>query len=140
MRYPMSVQAAKSLLTSRSFNLFLLVGFLTAVCYFGIFGLLYSLFHFQYRTSVSVAYVLALLFHFSMNRNVTFLSKNNRLFPQIFRYVIMTVVNYLITLTMVTLAVELFRLSPYVGVAFAASITSLFAYFLSRFWVFQQEV
>ncbi len=131
------VRTAKSFLTSRSFYLFLLVGAFTALCNFTIFGFLYSLLRIPYRISVSVAYVLALLVHFSMNRNVTFLSNNSRLFPQIFRYIIVTVFNYLITITVVTLTVELFMLSPYVGVAFAISITCLSGYFLARFWVFR---
>lgn len=137
--FDMYMQGAKSLLTGRSFGVFLLVGFLTALCYFGVFGVLYSGFKFQYRMSVSVAYVLAILFHFIMNRNVTFLSKSTRLFPQVFRYIIMTIGNYIVTLAIVTFSTEMSGYSPYIGVFIAVSITLVSGYLLSRFWVFRRE-
>ena len=115
---------------------FLLVGASSAVIYYGAVALLYEVMTVDYRTAVSVGYVLSVLSHFFANRHFTFKGGGDRLGPQVFRYFGLTCINYVLTLCVVTAAVELFRLSPYIAVAISIVATMAVSYLLMRHWVF----
>jgi putative flippase GtrA len=89
-----------------------------------------------YILSVSLAYSGSTLFHFLANRHFTFSAINGYPSVQMFRYLIMWCINYLITILVVGVCFELFHLSPYMGVCVAVLLTMCVGYFLSRYWVF----
>ncbi len=123
----------------RRFTIFLTVGSATALLYFSLLALLLDGLKFDYRICVSAAYGCAVVFHFTMNRRITFRSVEERAFPQAGRYAIMALTSYLITLAIVSYVVETLRLSPYAGVLVALVVTTVFGYCVSKMWVFRRR-
>jgi putative flippase GtrA len=117
--------------------LFLSVGLFTAVINFSSFAFFYKIAGLNYQLAVSIAYVLALLVHFSCNRSITFKKHDNPLPSQLVRYSFMVAINYCVTLITVRFVVENLHLSPFIGLIAAISITIGSGYVLSRFWVFK---
>lgn len=94
-------------------------------------------FNFKYIAVVSLAYVISSIFHFLANRHFTFGAINERHGDQLFRYMVMWAINYLITIVIVSICVERFLFSPYIGVCVSVAFTMFIGYFLARYWVFK---
>jgi len=118
---------------------FILVGFITAIIYFSIFSIIWKLLGINYKISVSIAYIITMLFHFTMNKKVTFKNHSTTINSQILRYIAMVSVNYLLTIVIVHIFVEILKTNPYTGIFFAVGGTVLSGYFLARFWVFPDK-
>ena len=116
---------------------FLFVGLLSAAVNLGSFGILFNFFHLNYQIAISIAFVLAVIVHFTANRQLTFKTHTTQFFPQLQRYSVMLVTNYFITLLVVHFVVEALHFSPYAGIICAIGITVGLNYFISRFWIFQ---
>jgi putative flippase GtrA len=123
----------------RSMLLFPIIGALTAVVYFSLFNLMWYLLNIDYRIAVSIAYVTAATFQFFANRNLTFRSCGHRVLFQMIKYVVMVLINYVITMIVVHFVVEVLKLPPPVGVVAAIATTVVSGYLLSRYWVFVTE-
>ncbi len=121
----------------RRFGTFLVVGGLSALLNFSVFMALWKWFHLSDNLAVSVAYVVAILFHFAMNRMWTFQSTQGARIPQIVRYAVMAAVNYAITVAVVNLATRVLGWTPPVGLCAAIGATALSGYAMSRRWVFR---
>src|SRR3990167_4517352 len=76
----------------------LFVGLLSAAVNLGSFGILFNFFHLNYQIAISIAFVLAVIVHFTANRQLTFKPHTTQFFPQLQRYSVMLVTNYFITL------------------------------------------
>ena len=126
-------------LLSRELLTYLTVGGLTFLIYFGFIALTLEMLSFDYRVGVSVAYVFAVSFHFFANRMFTFRAAEDRLIHHSIRYVGVLLVNYLITMAVVSFLVGRMGLSPYFGAAFAIVVTVGVGYFASKFWVFRKS-
>ena len=124
------------LFLQRSLYFFLLTGFLTAVVYFSLFATMWNLLHIDYKLSLTVAYWGGLCFHFTMNRHITFRSYHS-MSKQAIKYLIMSLINYLIALLITVVVVNNLLLSPYVGVVLSVCVTVMSGYLMSRFWVFR---
>lgn len=122
----------------RKFFTFALIGTCTAVIYFSMFSLCYEWMHLDYRLGVAIAYPSALIFNFTMNRNVTFKNNNDPL-PQLIRYMSMVVLNYLITIAIVIFSVKILKLSPYVGSLNAIAVTTFSGFVILNTWVFKKN-
>jgi putative flippase GtrA len=94
-------------------------------------------FNFKYIVVVSLAYVVSTIFHFLANRYFTFGAVKERHRDQLFRYMVMWSINYLITIAIVSICVEQFQFSPYIGVCVSVVFTMFIGYFLARYWVFK---
>lgn len=90
-----------------------------------------------YIGAVSVAYFVSSGFHFLANRHFTFAAAHGGYESQIFRYLLMWFINYLITILIVRLCFERFHLSPYIGVCVSVSVTMGVSYILGLYWVFK---
>jgi putative flippase GtrA len=112
------------------------VGIVTAILYFGAFYILISQLNFHYRIGMTVAYALAVMFHFFGNRVVTFSTSIDRIGPQSLRYMSMLFVNYLITLGFLSLFVEILSIPSYIAAIFSISTTIVVGFFISKYWVF----
>ena len=121
----------------RTFILFLMVGAFTATIYFCVLIVLLEFLLIDYRVAVSVAYVSAVTFHFISNRRVTFRSNEARVLPQIIRYLPMIVLNYVLTICVVTVSVETLGFSPYLGAALAIVVTTGVGFCMSKQWIFK---
>ena len=124
------------LLNRTSMLLFVIVGTSTAAIYFLTFGLLWNMLAINYRIGVSVAYILSTTFHFFANRHFTFKGQNIKLAHQLPKYLAMVVINYVVTLLIVSFVVEFLQFTPYLGICAAVSVTLVMTYLLSYFWVF----
>lgn len=124
----------------RSILSFLIVGALSAVVNFSSFGLLWNWLGLNYQIAVTIAYILSVIFHFVANRRFTFQSHGTHFFRHLPKYAVMILINYLITLLIVRISVEILHLSPYIGIILAIGATVNIGYLLSRFWVFRPLV
>ena len=124
---------------NREFSIYLFVGGVTFLIYMAFITLAVEIFNSDYRVGVSVAYLFAVTFHFFANRTFTFRATNYRLIDQSIRYVVILILNYLITLMVVTFCVATIGLSPYLSAVFAIVLTVGMGYFASKFWVFRDR-
>lgn len=120
-----------------SMLLFSTVGALTAFLNIAAFTLLWKILALNYQLAVSIAYLIAIAFHFTVNRSLTFRSRGTNIFPQLKKYLTVTLGNYLITLCIVRITVETFHLSPYIGILSAIVTTVGTGYFAGKFWIFK---
>lgn len=107
--------------------------------YFGLLTLFLEVLGFEYRVAVSIAYGLAVTFHFFSNRHITFRPAKDRLLSQMARYVVVAAINYLLTLFIVYVVVGLLHSNPYIGAAVSLIATIAFGYVGSRLWVFRHR-
>lgn len=121
------------------FITYLVVGGLTAVIYFGFIALSIEFFGLDYRIAVTIAYVLAVSFHFLANRKFTFRVVDSRLLHQSIRYLGILGVNYLITLGVVSFLVVRLGVSTYLSAAASIMVTVCIGYVATKFWVFRHK-
>lgn len=121
----------------RSIIWFWTIGIMTFILQYISYRILVSLCVFNYRISVSVSYIVAVAFHFFMNRNLTFQSRNGNVYSELLRYVSMVCINCLITITVVEITVRQLLLSPDIGLVLSMAVTVVSGYLLSRLWVFR---
>jgi putative flippase GtrA len=120
----------------KSLTLFAIVGALIAVFYISFFTFLWKTAHLNYQLAISIAYIVAVILHFFANRYFTFKS-NNPITQQIPRYFTILVINYFVTLFVMHIAVETFKLPPYVGILATIGVTFALNYFVSKLWIFK---
>jgi len=126
-------KTSKKLITFFKFGL---VGALTAIIYFLIMLLLNNIFRVYYIIALSIAYLISTTFHYYANKNFTFKSINGGYF-QVIKYLVMWIINYLITLLIVSYCVEKLNLMPFLGVCFSVLVTVGIGFTLSKLWVFK---
>lgn len=119
--------------------LYLFIGGLTGLIYFGFIALSVETLKLNYRFGFSIAYLMAVSFHFLANRKYTFTAVTGRLFPQMVRYSGVLMINYLITLGIVSFFVEKIGISPYFSAAISIVVTVGVGYLASKFWVFRNK-
>jgi len=118
---------------------YLVVGGLTALIYFGFLALSVEVFTLDYRLGVSIAYVLAVSFHFLANRKFTFRIVDDRVIHQWMRYLGVLIINYLIMLSIVSFFVDKLGISTYFSAAISIVVTVSVGYLASKFWVFRNK-
>lgn len=124
----------------KSILIFLTIGLLTFVLYFALFTLLWKILDIHYRISVSIAYITSVLVYFFSHRSFTFQNKDAGIAHQFLKFIGMTAINYLITLAVVHVTVETFKLAPYIGIFLAIITTTGLSYLLMSLWVFKRNV
>lgn len=115
---------------------FLLIGASTAVIYFSLFALLSHVLRFNYQISVVIAYLSSTLFHFFANRHVAFKGAGEAISGQALKYILLVIMNTLITVGTVTLVVEQAHYSPYFGMVAGIAVTMVVTYLTFYFWIF----
>jgi putative flippase GtrA len=138
MRYRADV--ATGIIELRRIAIFLATGLATALLFFGLMALLLDGFDMGYRMAVTVAYACAIVFHFTINRHITFSSRDEHILRQAVRYAMLALTSYLITLAVVSYMVEKLRFSPYAGALIALVVTTAFGYCISKAWVFRRRL
>jgi putative flippase GtrA len=118
---------------------FVVVGVLTFGVNFLMFHLFYGLGKLDYRVSVSLAYAITVLCHFSLHRFFTFEAAEQQLVHNAGRYVAMLGLNYAITLSMAWFVVEVLNLSPYFGVVGSTLATAGTSFFVMKYFVFRKS-
>ncbi len=125
-----------ALANKKSIFLFLLVGTLSAAVNFASFTIFWKWIGLNYQVAVSIAYVLSVVVHFVANRKLTFQSDHTHFLLQMPRYLTMIFINYITTMVVTRMVVEVFHLSPYLGILCSIGITINISYLLLRYWVF----
>lgn len=115
---------------------FSIVGGTTAVIYFLVMVAVDYSIGLNYIISVSIAFFVSTAFHYLMNMCFTFRAVAKPLGRQVFRYIVMLLMNYLITIVVVNFCVERLCLSAYTGVWVSLIFTTSIGYFFARDWVF----
>lgn len=123
----------------KQFFLFLMVGSISAIVNFFTFFCTFNLMNLDYRFSVSIAYILSVVVHFIGNRYLTFQSYHQHSFSQIKRYIVLLLINYCLTLAIVTTSVAFLHVSPYIGIALAIAFTVGIGFIISKTYVFKYE-
>lgn len=119
------------------FARYLIVGGSTAILYFGLLLFSVEYLNFGHLAAVSLAYMSAISFHFLANKIFTFRSRGANVVREVARYLCVALVNYIVTLVVVFLVVDLARQSTYFGATVAVAVTLGLGYGMTKFWVFQ---
>jgi putative flippase GtrA len=118
---------------------FVFVGIVTFGINFLFFHLFYGLLHWDYRIAVSLAYVITVSCHFLLHRIITFSAAEQQMVHNVGKYLLMLIVNYGITLTVVGLVVEVVGWSPYIGVIASTAATASTSFFVMKYFVFRSK-
>lgn len=132
-----SVISDATSMSDNSFPRFLAVGGGTALIYFGLLYVLLDYLGWGRFVGVSIAYSVAITFHFFSNRHFSFVATDSAVAPQATKYLAMAFINYLITLAVVEVIVSVMGLSAYFGVATSIVVTVFSGYLFSKYWVFR---
>lgn len=127
-----------ALFTNRQVLLFLTVGSITFALNSSLYTYFLKVLHFNYTSALSIAYVLALVFHFSANRKLTF-GSCKKLKPQVIQYLLVALINYLLMLLTVSFLVNIVTLSPQVSGIIGMIVIVASGYVLLKFWVFSHQ-
>lgn len=122
----------------KRFLKFGVVGAATAAIYFLILAFQLESLRFHYTLSVTIAYVVAVVFHFIANRLFTFGSEKTNVLIQLPKYLILLLINYFLTIFIVRFVVDKVGLNAYYGVLASVPFIMVIGYVLSKFWVYKQ--
>jgi len=118
---------------------FLAIGLFAWVVYLSLFFLLERYFHIRYSLATTVAYFTGTVVHFIMNRMITFQQRAGRATHQLGRYLVLLSFNYVMTMVIVSLCVEVLGLPAYYGVILSAGLSVVMGYFVSHGWIFRHD-
>ena len=90
----------------------------------------------DYRLAAAVAFAVSVIFHFLANRHFTFRIAGAPEISQVARYLVIVGLNFLLTLAVTSLSVEVFHWSAYVGTVLSILTTVSVSYGGSKYWVF----
>ena len=121
------------------FSKYLAVGGSTAILYFALLIFTVDVLHLGHLSAVSISYPLAITFHFFANKLFTFRSRSAQMSGEVFRYLCVAFLNYLISLVVIYLVVDLGGQSTYYGAALAVAVTVGLGYGVTKLWVFQHS-
>src|SRR3990167_9049291 len=99
----------------KTFIYYSCVGASAAIVNFSVLALCLQIFTLGAKVSISIAFVMSVLTHFTLNRRVTFKSHKEKFHGQIARYIVMTAINYSITLTVAYVVIDALHYSPYIS-------------------------
>lgn len=116
-----------------------IVGVATFALNFFLVWLFYGRVGLGYQLAVTYAYFITVVAHFTLNRSFTYGIAGGSAIPDTAKYGMMLLINYLITLSVATVTVELLRLTPYYGIVFATLATAFSSFLLMKHFVFVQK-
>jgi len=120
-----------------SFLMYFFVGGTGAIIYIFALAIILEKFQVDYRLAVSIAYILGTSFHFFCNKFLTFNKPELSDIPvQIFRYIILSIFSYTLSMLIVIFIVERLHYSPYHGVVGSIAVTMVANYLIAKHWVF----
>lgn len=123
----------------RMFLTFITIGTLTAVVYFSIFTVLWKWMGINYKIAVTSAYLPAISFQFITNRAFTFKNHADKILHQAAKFMMLVIINYILTILIVTGAVVYLSVSPYSGILLSIGVTVITGFLFSKLWVFRTE-
>ena len=119
--------------------IYLLVGGFTFVLYYFLLWMLFDFFGIIHIISVTFSYLFSSIFHFIANRNITFNISRKTYSRQIFRYLSVAFLNYIIQLAAIVVLYDFFNLNLYLSALIGISITIVCGFMMLNNWVFMEE-
>jgi putative flippase GtrA len=116
---------------------FVIVGISTFVLYFLLFRVLFGGLGLGYKGAITIAYAVTVMCHFLLNRFFTFNVEQRDLGLHAGRYILMLLLNYLITLAVMWTIVEVVGISPYFGAVVSTLVTAASSFFVMKHFVFR---
>jgi len=124
----------------RKYLKFASVGAATAGIYFSILALLLEIIKTDYKLGVSVAYTVSVVFQFLANKYFTFESRSKNIAHQFSRFLVLLLLNYVLTMLIVRYVVENLGFNPYIGVAASVPVIFVTGFVLSRYWIYTDKL
>ena len=121
---------------ARSFFRFAVVGAVATTIHAAVFALLIETTPVDPVAATAVAFVVAFVAGFLLNRNWTFASRADPL-AQLPRYLVVQLVGLALNAGIMAFAVHAQRWSPYVGLALAIALVPPVTFALAKAWVFR---
>ena len=118
---------------------FIIVGLATFALNIFLVWLFYGKAGIDYRLAATYAYFITVVVHFILNRSFTYRHEGKLLPSDIVKYCLMLFSNYVITLSVTTVTVEFFLLTPYHGTIFSTFITAFSSFLLMKYYVFAKK-
>lgn len=116
---------------------FIFFGFLTfainIVCFHAFYG---GLVKFNYPLAVTLAYIITVMAHFLLHRTFTYQAVDQQAVHHVWRYTLMLILNYLVTLFVVWFAVNILKISAYWGIVMATGCSAGISFFVMKYFVF----
>ena len=113
-----------------------LVGATTAAIYFLVLAFHLEIIRANYNIAVSIAYAVSVIFQFLANKYFTFESKTKNIAHQFSKFLVLLIVNYLLTILVVRYIVETVGYSPYIGVIASIPLIVVTGFLLSKYWIY----
>ncbi|MBU3556844.1 GtrA family protein [Polynucleobacter sp. Ross1-W9] len=128
----------------KNFDLRLLVryaitGFITLFIYTTTLYFFYTYQNFSYSWSIVFSYFLAIFFHFLGNRFFSFRATNGFILIQFFRYIIVTLANFLIQYMVSTYLENIKLFNPFINAYIGIFMTIISGFIFSNFWIFKRS-
>lgn len=89
------------------------------------------------NAAVTLAYAIAVPFHFAMNRIYVFRAAKGEIHGQLVRYAVLVALSYGVSLTVVFVGINVLNLASWAVVAANVAATTLAGFLLAAIWVFR---
>ena len=124
-----------------SLFLYALVGAMSTLIFFISFIIFLNYLVFDLYLSTSISYILSSFFNFLLNRKLVFKFYGlKRLHAHLLHYLILSIINYLITIISVFIAVNYFEYSPFIGVLLSIFLTFITGYTFSKYIIYRSTL
>lgn len=130
-------QAKKLIQTNHKVIIFMLIGTFIAILDTLMIWFFVNMLYLNLSIAVSVSYFIAILIHFTLNNWLTFRESNVELPKKIMGYLVVTFVNYLITLGVIYFTVYFIIDQIVIAKILAIIVTFLTGFWGMRFLVFK---
>jgi putative flippase GtrA len=117
---------------------FALVGILNSAIQYLVFLLIYRLFGFQYLSASIIGYVAGMTNSYFLNRRWTFASRNQRLLPELGRFVVVNLISLGANLGLLFLLVSTGLMVPQWAQVLAITGSTLVNFVLNKAWTFSR--
>lgn len=134
----MSVQEGFRGVTVKSLIRYVSIGGITALLYLGSVYILRDLVGLSSTISVVLSYLLAVAFHFSANRSLTFDATSGEIRQQLFRYALLALFSFLVQMVTLVGLNQLFGVYFYISLIVSSLASLILGFLLSLKWVFRE--
>ena len=119
---------------------FVIVGGLTFFVYYFLIYLMLEIFKIDHYLTISIAYFIAVCFHFFSNKLFTFEIYTSVTINEIARYVAFSLFSYILQLIFLRIFFEKFQLNIYFVIFLALLINIVLSFFTMKYWIFTRSL
>lgn len=135
--HPLQIMFVYFRLNQKQLSKFVLIGIITFFINFLSFHYFYGIFQLNYKISASFSYAITVIAHFILHRTFTFKAEgNNKLGSNMAKYSLMLILNYITTISVMWLTVDVIHDSAYIGVVASTAATAALSFLIMKYFVF----